>query len=184
MNVKIENQGFYAETYSLDYIYSPTFISEIDGPTSIAIQPNSFEIVEIEVEPLANIPREGGSQFNIEISNNNENKITTYVLSYLKPKIKITDISCDRHALLIGQEVKCTTTLTNLGYLTNSINLFIYSDEVVIDEVKIDSLKYLETWTLATSYKPNEVGETSIIVGAITNDGIIYENELDAKLRL
>ncbi|MEC8073934.1 MAG: winged helix-turn-helix transcriptional regulator [Candidatus Thermoplasmatota archaeon] len=184
LNVKIENQGFYAETYSLDYIYSPTFISEIHGPTSIAIQPNSFEIVEIEVEPLANIPREGGSQFNIEISNNNENKITTYVLSYLKPKIKITDISCDRHALLIGQEIKCTTTLTNLGYLTNSINLFIYSGEVVIDEVKIDSLKYLETWTLATSYKPNEVGETSIIVSAITNDGIIYENELDTKIKI
>ena len=184
LNVKIENQGFYADTYNLNYIYSPTFISGIDGPTSIAIQPNSFEIVEIEVEPLTNIPREGGSQFNIEISNNNENQITTYVLSYIKPKIEITDISCNRHALLIGQEVKCTTTLTNLGYLTNGINFFIYSDEVVIDEVKIDSLKHLETWTLAISYKPNEVGETSIIVSAITNDGIIYENELDTKIKI
>ena len=184
LNLKIENQGFYAETYSLDYIYSPAFISKIDGLTSITIQPNSFEIVEIEVEPLTNIPREGGSQFNIEISNNNENQIITYVLSYLKPEIEITDISCNRYALLIGQEVKCTTTLINLGYLTNDINFFIYNDEVIIDEVKIDSLKYLETWTLATSYEPNKVGETSIIVSAITNDGTIYEDELDAKIKI
>ena len=139
LSLKIENQGFYTEIYSLDYIYSPAFISKIDGFTSITIQPNSFEIVEIEVEPLTNIPREGGSQFNIEISNNNEKPIITYVLSYLKPEIEITDISCNRYALLIGQEVKCTTTLTNLGYLTNGINFFIYSDVVVIDEVKIDS---------------------------------------------
>ncbi len=184
LNLKIENQGFYTEIYSLDYIYSPAFISKIDGLTSITIQPNSFEIVEIEVDPLTNIPREGGSQFNIEISNNNENQIITYVLSYLKPEIEITDISCNRYALLIGQEVKCTTTLTNLGYLTNGINFFIYNDEVVIDEVKIGSLKYLETWTLATSYEPSKVGETSIIVSAITNDGTIYEDELDAKIKI
>ena len=114
------------KAFNIDYIYSPTFISKIDGLTSITIQPNSFEIIEIEVEPLTNIPREGGSQFNIEISNNNENQIITYVLSYLKPEIEITDISCNRYALLIGQEVKCTTTLTNLGYLTNGINFFIY----------------------------------------------------------
>ena len=184
LNVKIDNQGFYTETYNIDYIYSPTFISKIDGLTSITIQPNSFEIVEIEVEPLKNIPREGGSQFNIEISNNNENQIITYVLSYLKPEIEITDISCNRYALLIGQEVKCTTTLTNLGYLANDLNFFIYSDEVVIDEVKIDSLKYLETWTLATSYEPSKVGETSIIVSAVTEDGTIYEDELNAKIKI
>ena len=184
LNVKIDNQGFYTETYNIDYIYSPTFISKIDGLTSITIQPNSFEIVEIEVEPLKNIPREGGSQFNIEISNNNENQIITYVLSYLKPEIEITDISCNRYALLIGQEVKCTTTLTNLGYLANDINFFIYSDEVVIDEVKIDSLKYLETWTLATSYEPSKVGETSIIVSAVTEDGTLYEDELNAKIKI
>lgn len=184
LNVKIDNQGFYTETYNIDYIYSPTFISKIDGLTSITIQPNSFEIIEIEVEPLTNIPREGGSQFNIEISNNNENQIITYVLSYLKPRIEITDISCNRYALLIGQEIKCTTTLTNIGYLTNEINFFIYSNDVVIDEVKIDSLKYLETWTLATSYKPNSVGETSIIVSAVANDGTIYEDELDTKIKI
>ena len=184
LNVKIDNQGFYTEIYNIDYIYSPTFISKIDGLTSITIQPNSFEIVEIEVEPLKNIPREGGSQFNIEISNNNENQIITYVLSYLKPEIEITDISCNRYALLIGQEVKCTTTLTNLGYLANDLNFFIYSDEVVIDEVKIDSLKYLETWTLATSYEPSKVGETSIIVSAVTEDGTIYEDELNAKIKI
>ena len=184
LNVKIENKGFYTEIYSLDYIYSPTFVSKIDGLDSITVEPNSFEIIKIEVEPLINIPREGGSQFNIEIGNNNENQIITYILSYLKPEIEITDISCNRHSLLISQEVKCTTTLTNLGYLTNDINFLIYSDELVIDEVKIDSLKYLETWTLATSYKPINVGEISIVVSAITNDGTLYEDELNAKIKI
>ncbi len=184
LNIKIENQGFYTEVYNLDYIYSPTFISKIDGLTSITIQPNSFEILEIELQPLTSVPREGGSQFNVEISNNNENQIVTYILSYLKPEIEITEISCNRYALLISQEIKCTTMLTNLGYFTDDIKFFIYSDEVVIDEVQIDSLKYLETWTIATSYQPRNVGETSIVVSAVANDGTIYEDELDAKIKI
>ena len=68
--------------------------------------------------------------------------------------------------------------------LIHNARVFCGVDEEVIDEVKIDSLKYLETWTLATSYEPSKVGETSIIVGAITSDGTIYEDELDAKIKI
>ena len=184
LTIGISNEGFYKESYSLNYIYSSTFISSIDGISTIEIEPNTVEYVEINVEPLLNIPREGGSQFNIEISNNNENKIITYVFGYLNPAIEISEIKCDRYALLIGQDLKCTTTLTNQGYFAEDLNLIIFSETTVIEEVNINSLNYLETWTLTTTYEPSKIGEANIFVNVITNNGAVFENQIDSKIRV
>ena len=147
ITITIKNEGFYTETYDLSYIYSPTFVYDIEGLNTIEILPNNEEKMEIKIRPLEKIPREGGSQFNIEVSNNNENKIFTYLFSYLEPTIEISEVACDRYALLEGQSLKCTTILTNTGYYSSDLTFLISSDEVIIEEVKIDSLDYLETWT-------------------------------------
>ena len=182
--IRINNEGFYTETYDLNYIYSSTFISNLEGIGSVQVQPNSFENVEIKIDPLKSIPREGGSQFNIEISNNNEDRLITYVFSYLTPEIEITEIKCDRYAALIGQEIKCTTILTNKGYYTDDLIFLIYSEEIIIDQVRIDALDYLETWTLTTTYEPKNIGEEDIIVNAITNDGTIFEDNIKSKIKV
>ena len=184
LTIGISNEGFYKESYSLNYIYSSTFVSSIDGISTIEIEPNTVEYVEIKVEPLLNIPREGGSQFNIEISNNNENKIITYVFGYLTPAIEISEIKCDRYALLIGQDLKCTTTLTNQGYFAEDLNFIIFSETTVIEEVNINSLNFLETWTLTTTYEPSKIGEANIFVNVITNGGAVFENQIDSKVRV
>ena len=184
ITVTIKNEGFYTETYDLTYIYSPTFVYEIEGLNAIEILPNNEESIEIKVRPLEKIPREGGSQFNIEVSNNNENKIFTYLFSYLEPTIEISEVACDRYALLEGQSLKCTTILTNTGYYSNDLTFLISSDEVIIEEVKIDSLDYLETWTLTTTYEPQITGETSIIVNVIGSDGEIFEKEIESKIKV
>ena len=184
ITVTIKNEGFYTETYDLSYIYSPTFVYEIEGLNAIEILPNSEEKIEIKIRPLEKIPREGGSQFNIEVSNNNENKIFTYLFSYLEPTIEISEVACDRYALLEGQSLKCTTILTNTGYYSNDLTFLISSDEVIIEEVNIDSLDYLETWTLTTTYAPQITGETSIIVNVIGSDGEIFEKEIESKIKV
>ena len=182
--IRISNEGFYTETYNLNYIYSSTFISNLEGIDSIQVQPNSFENVEIRIDPLKTIPREGGSQFNVEISNNNEDSLITYVFSYLTPEIEITEIKCDRYAVLIGQEIKCTTILTNKGYYTDDLSFLIYSGEIIIDEVRIDALDHLETWTLTTTYGPKNSGEEEIKVNAKTNDGTIFEDNIKSKIKV
>ena len=182
--IRINNEGFYTETYDLNYIYSSTFISNLEGIDTIQVQPNSFENVEIKIDPLKTVPRVGGSQFNIEISNNNEDSLITYVFSYLTPEIEITEIKCDRYAVLIGQDIKCTTILTNKGYYTDDLSFLIYSEEIIIDEVRIDALDHLETWTLTTTYGPKNIGEENIKVNAITNDGTIFEGNIKSRIKV
>ena len=184
LTIGISNEGFYKESYSLNYIYSSTFISSIEGISTIEIEPNTVEYVEIKVDPLQNIPREGGSQFNIEISNNNENKIITYVFGYLNPTIEISEIKCDRYALLIGQDLKCTTILTNRGYLTEDLTFIIFSETSIIEEVNINSLDFLETWTLTTTYEPSNIGETNIFVNVITDEGVIFDHKIESEVKV
>ena len=50
--------------------------------------------------------------------------------------------------------------------------------------MKINSLDYLETWTLTTNYNPQIIGETTIIVNVITNDGEIFEGEIESKIKI
>ena len=184
LTIKIKNDGFYTETYYINYLYSSTFISEIEGTNTIQIQPSKEETIDIKIKPLQSIPREGGSQFNIEISNNNENKIVTYVFSYLKPTIEISEVSCDRYALLAGQSLKCTTALQNTGYSINDLTFAIYSQETIIEEVNINSLDYLETWTLTTTYEPKTIGEIVITAAVITNNGDLFEKEIDSGIKI
>lgn len=184
LTILIKNEGFYTETYNLNYIYSPTFVSKIEGIELIEILPNRQEAVEVRIKPLGDIPREGGSQFNIEISNGNENKIITYVFSYLSPSIEISQISCDRYALLAGQSLKCTTSLINKGYSTNDLAFVTYSQDTIIEEAEISKLDHLETWTITTTYEPQTTGEITISATVMTNNGDIFEKEMDSEIKI
>ena len=180
----IKNEGFYEEKYTLNYIYASTFVESVEGEKAIDIMPNQERFIEVKIKPLANTPRDGGSQFNIEISNNNENKLLTYVLSYLETEIEITEIMCDRYAVIIEQNLKCTTVLTNKGYKTNNLNFALYAQENLIEEVEIEKLDYLETWTLTTIYTPESEDYISISGKVITSEGKTFEkiNQLNIRI--
>ena len=81
---------------------------------------------------------------------------------------------------MIGQDLKCTTILTNRGYLTEDLTFIIFSESSIIEEVNINSLDFLETWTLTTTYEPSNIGETNIVVNVVTNDGVIFEHEVES----
>ena len=85
---------------------------------------------------------------------------------------------------MIGQDLKCTTILTNQGYFAEELNFIIFSETTVIEEVNINSLDFLETWTLTTTYEPSKIGETNIFVNVVTNDGVVFENQIDSEIEV
>ena len=109
----------------LTYLFASTFVKSVEGPNKIIIKPNEQAIVGIKIEPFEDIPRNGGSQLNIEITNQGISKIVTYVLSYKATEIAIVDSNCDRSALLTGQELNCDSIITNQGYRSGKLSVTI-----------------------------------------------------------
>ena len=178
VNIILNNEGFYTEEYSLSYIFAGTFIDSINGPDMVIIGSGKSTTLEIEINPLPVIPREGGSQLNIDISNGRENKILTYVLSYEKSDIEVLDQSCNRHSVLLGQSISCTTVITNNGYVSDSLDVHIGIENdgagnEIIEQVSIDQLENGESWSVRTTYKPENEGKYQMFVSINDDSGLI-----------
>ena len=189
VNIILNNEGFYTGEYSLSYIFAGTFIDSINGPDKVTIGSGKSTTIEIEVNPLPEMPREGGSQLNIYISNGRENKILTYVLSYEKSDIEVLDQSCNRHSVLLGQSISCTTVITNNGYVSGSLNVHIGIENdgaghEIIEQVSIDKLENGESWTVRTTYKPENEGEYQIFVSINDDSGLITSYQMAQSINV
>ena len=178
VNIILNNEGFYTEEYSISYIFAATFVDSITGPSKVTIESGKSSIIGIEIKPLSETPREGGSQFNIEISNREENRILTYILSYEKSDIEVLEHSCNRHSVLLGQSISCTTVITNNGYVSNSldVNIEIESEGTkneVIERVRIDKLDNDETWSVRITYNPVTEGEKLMSISIHDDSGLV-----------
>ena len=189
VNIILNNEGFYTEEYSLSYIFAGTFIDSINGPDKVTIRSGKSTTLEIEINPLPEIPREGGSQLNIDISNGRENKIMTYVLSYEKSDIEVLDQSCNRHSVLLGQSISCTTVITNNGYVSGSLNVHIGIENdgagnEIIEQVSIDKLENGESWSVRTTYKPENEGEYQMFVSINDDSGLITSYQMAQSINV
>jgi hypothetical protein len=189
VNIILNNEGFYTEEYSLSYIFAGTFIDSINGPDKVIIESGKSTTIKIEINPLPKIPREGGSQLNIDISNRGENKILTYVLSYEKTDIEILDQSCNRHSVLLGQSISCTTVITNNGYVSSSMDVHIRIENngagnEIIEQVLIDQLENGESWSVRTTYKPEKEGEYQMFVSIYDDSGLIATYQMPQSINV
>ena len=189
VNSILNNEGFYTEEYRLSYIFAGTFIDSINGPDKVTIGSGKSTTIEIEINPLPEIPREGGSQLNIHISNGRENKIITYVLSYEKSDIEVLDQSCNRHSVLLGQSISCTTVITNNGYVSGSLNVHIGIENdgagnEIIEQVSIDKLENGESWSVRTTYKPENEGEYQMFVSINDDSGLITSYQMAQSINV
>ena len=178
VNIILNNEGFYTEEYSLSYIFAGTFVESITGPSKVTIESGKSSIIGIEINPLSEIPREGGSQLNIEISNREENQILTYILSYEKSDIEVLGHSCNRHSVLLGQSISCTTVVTNNGYVSDSLDVNIEigsegTENEIIERIRIDKLDNDETWSVRITYNPETEGEHRMFVSIHDDSGLI-----------
>ena len=177
----INNDGFYIEDYEIAYSYSATFVESIDGPNMVSINAGESLTVEIEIMPLQNLPEMGGNPLIIEISNNGIEKTKGYILSYKETKINIISQDCNRHSLLTGQSIACTTTISNSGYASNNLEIDIGvetngDNKEIINQITIEKLDNQESWNIRTTYKPNKAGSFKLFIN-IESEGeyITYE---------
>ena len=129
-NLELSNTGFYSEEYQISYFFASTFIESLSGPETITVEPGASSNLELEIIPLNKIPRKGGSQLRIDVSNQYETKSITYVISYAETSIQLDEKGCNKHSVLLGQDIICTSTITNEGYNSNQLSI----DIVVLNE--------------------------------------------------
>ena len=184
VSIIISNEGFYTEDYELNYIFAGTFVDSITGPSKVSLDSGESKIIVIQIEPLGNVPREGGSQFNIEIVNREESKILTYVLIYERTDIVILEQSCNRHSVLVGQSISCTTIITNHGYISGSLDVVVKFNSDIIDTVNIEKLENGESWTVSTTYSPENDGEYQIFAEVNDDSGLVYSYQMDKAVNV
>jgi DNA-binding MarR family transcriptional regulator len=176
-NIILSNEGFYSDEYQISYFFASTFIESLSGPNTINVEPGNSENIEVSLIPLPKIPREGGSQLQIKISNQYETKSVTYVLSYDETKIEITEQTCNKHSILFGQDIICTSTISNQGYNSNqlSINIIVSNENgitEIIDQINIEELKNEESLVIRTTYFP-KVEENFKLYVDVNGDGVL-----------
>ena len=189
VNIILNNRGFYTEEYSLSYIFAPTFIKSITGPDKVTIESGKSTTIVIEINPLPEIPREGGSQLNIEVNHKEENKILTYILSYKESDIEVLDHNCNRHSVLLGQSISCTTVITNNGYVSGSLNVDIRitsdsADNEIIEQVKIDKLENDELWSVRTTYNLKAESGYNMFVSIYDDTGLINSYQMTQTINV
>ena len=185
----INNEGFYTESYDINYGYSPTFIEFIDGPGQVTINAGESLTVDVEIMPLQKIPRLGGNPLIIEITNNGMEKTEGYILSYTETQINIVSQECNRRSLLTGQSVACTTVISNTGYVSNSLEIEIGiktdSDfEEIIDQITIEELDNTESWSIRSTYKSNEAGTFKLFINIESEGKDITYGEMEDNINV
>ena len=184
VSIIINNEGFYTENYELNYIFAGTFVNSITGPDKVILDSGESKTVIIQIEPLEYIPREGGSQFNIEIVNRDESKILTYVLVYENTEVIVLEHYCNRHSVLVGQSISCTTIISNYGYVSDPLKVIVGVNDEVIDQFNKEKLENGESWTLSTTYTPQNNGEYQMFVEINDDSGILYSYQTDEAINV
>ena len=187
VNIILNNEGFYTEEYSLSYTFAATFIDSITGPDKITIESGESNTIGININPLSMIPREGGSQLNIKVSNREENQILTYVLSYEESDIEVLEHNCNRHSVLLGQSISCTTVITNNGYVSGPLDLNIrieHDGNEIIEQIEIDRLENEESWSVRTSYNPKTEGKYKMFVSINDDSGLITSYQMTQEINV
>ena len=189
LNFVISNDGFYTEEYEITYIFASTFIDSFNAPEKIIVEAGKSVTNTVEITPLQTVPREGGSQFNIEIFNNGESQILNYILAYSNTDIDIVNVECDRHSILLGQSINCNTVLKNEGFATEDISvdigvIYLKDDKITINDVVINRLENKEIWSINNMYTPEKEGEFKIFVEIKNRKGQITYHETTENINV
>ena len=188
-NIILSNEGFYSDEYQISYYFASTFIESLSGPDTINVEPGNSENIELSLIPLPKIPREGGSQLQIKISNQYETKSITYVLSYAETKIEITEQKCNKHSILLGQDIICTNTISNKGYNSNqlSINIIVSNEKgitEIIDQINIEELKNEESLVIRTTYFPKIEANFKLYVDINSGGVLLVSSEMKDNINV
>ena len=188
-SITINNEGFYPVNYQISYFFTSTFIESLNGPEIITVAPGTSSTFEVEVVPLSKIPREGGSLLHIEITDMYYSERATFVLSYSETEIEVIEQSCNRRAVLLGQDIICKSTITNNGYVSDSLTINIIAKNEnglteIIDQINIENLEFQESLVMSTTYFPNTDDNFQIILEINGNGRLLTSSEMPETINV
>ena len=188
-SITINNEGFYPVNYQISYFFTSTFIESLNGPEIITVAPGTSSTFEVEVVPLSKIPREGGSLLHIEITDMYYSERATFVLSYSETEIEVIEQSCNRRAVLLGQDIICKSTITNNGYVSDSLTINIIAKNEnglteIIDQINIENLEFQESLVMSTTYFPDTDDNFQIILEINGNGRLLTSSEMPETINV
>ena len=188
-SITINNEGFYPVNYQISYFFTSTFIESLNGPEIISVAPGTSSTFEVDVVPLSKIPREGGSLLHIEITDMYYSERATFVLSYSETEIEVIEQSCNRRAVLLGQDIICKSTITNNGYVSDSLTINIIAKNEnglteIIDQINIENLEFQESLVMSTTYFPDTDDNFQIILEINGNGRLLTSSEMPETINV
>ena len=188
-SITINNEGFYPVNYQISYFFTSTFIESLNGPEIISVAPGTSSTFEVDVVPLSKIPREGGSLLHIEITDMYYSERATFVLSYSETEIEVIEQSCNRRAILLGQDIICKSTITNNGYVSDSLTINIIAKNEnglteIIDQINIENLEFQESLVMSTTYFPDTDDNFQIILEINGNGRLLTSSEMPETINV
>jgi len=188
-SITINNEGFYPVNYQISYFFTSTFIESLNGPEIISVAPGTSSTFEVDVVPLSKIPREGGSLLHIEITDMYYSERATFVLSYSETEIEVIEQSCNRRAVLLGQDIICKSTITNNGYVSDPLTINIIARNEnglteIIDQINIENLEFQESLVMSTTYFPDTDDNFQIILEINGNGRLLTSSEMPETINV
>ncbi len=188
-SITINNEGFYSENYQISYFFTSTFIQSLSGPEIISISPGTSSSFVVDILPLSRIPRGGGSLLYIEIADQYNSERATFVLSYSETKIDVVEQSCNRHSVLLGQDIVCKSTITNKGYVSDSltINVIAMNEKgltEIVDQINLDKLEFQESLVMRTTYFPKTDNNFQMIIEINSNGELLTSSEIPDSINV
>ncbi len=188
-SITINNEGFYSVNYQISYFFTSTFIESLNGPEIISVDPGTSSTFEIDIVPLSKIPREGGSLLHIEITDIYYSERATFVLSYSETEIEVIEQSCNRRAVLLGQDIICKSTITNNGYVSDSLTINVIARNEnglteIIDQINIENLEFQESLVMRTTYFPDTDDNFQMILEINANGRLLTSSEMPETINV
>ena len=124
--LNIQNLGFYANDFSIQYSYNHSFIS-VHAPSSINLIADESTTVEVVLVPLPLAPERLVDYLQIKVTHigTNVTQDLVVILTYRIPTLVIEELSFNRQALLAGQMITVNVELVNTGYATENLMLIL-----------------------------------------------------------
>ena len=125
LSLRVTNRGFGTETFSLEYLYAPNFLAQVEGEPGLTLLVDETRTIDISLTPMPEVPHAGGSQFTVllEQLSTGETVALNHVLTYRAPEIVVDELRFNRNAVLLGQLVAGSVALSNQGYPVSGLVL-------------------------------------------------------------
>ena len=188
LSLQVSNRGFGTETFSLEYLYAPNFLAQVEGELELTLLVDETRTIDVSLTPMPEVPHEGGSQFTVllEQLSTGETVALNHVLTYRAAEIVVEELRFNRNGVLLGQSVAGSVEVSNQGYPVSGLTLELWltaadgSRERLASQ-PISRLENGETTSFDLEHSPGTAGLHTLQV-ELEGDAVLL-NDREAQFR-